>query len=474
VLRSPAFFAYSYFRMCRWIIFISDNSIILEDLLIKPNHSIVEQVYVRFRPGLYQDVSDEDAEELKDFANYLFNVHGFGLTWYTDTTSEFDPKVTGLQPAQFRTIAPISTDLAFHHLCAHTASTCTLAHIREASTPEPITVETNNHPFIFGDITFMHNGGIIAFYKIRFSILEKIYNLQKIVQAHPSLKSKSSVWEANYIFAIKGNTDTEHLGALFVVYLDIIRGAINAVIGSISVPGPVTILMALVLAINDIHLIQKSYELGPFNPNRTPQEGNFLNLCVADKGLEMVVTRWRDSDVGQPLSLYISLTAGAQLNRKYYPDGPPVPDTDEDVDNEDVDIQTAEEMIEEYLKNPPSSPQGMNVIVGSEPSTRAVKDWGLFGKNQCLTLDAEGNFEIQDLQELMQDQAVQALRQLFDYFLLILDVYEESPFPQTGFPMPDLPKAPGRGMPVSLPTKGSKLELGTMFNTSKGIKLNLH
>lgn len=56
------------------------------------------------------------------------------------------------------------TDPTFTFICGNTSSKTILAHVRAASAP-PI-VPTNNHPFIFGRHSFMHNGGVTNFAKI--------------------------------------------------------------------------------------------------------------------------------------------------------------------------------------------------------------------------------------------------------------------------------------------------------------------
>ncbi|KIK54886.1 hypothetical protein GYMLUDRAFT_889262 [Collybiopsis luxurians FD-317 M1] len=416
--------------MCRWIIFMGQKPLLLEDLLIQPNHSIVEQVHERFLPGLFYNVDEADKAELKDRLKYLFNVHGFGLIWYTDTLSHFDDTVKGLQPAQFRTIAPISTDLAFKQLCRHTASTCVLAHIRAASFP-PV-VEINNHPFIYGNITFQHNGGIASFNVIRFDVIQKIKELQSIVQAHPqTIKPQSSVKDGDYVFALLGNTDTEHLALLFIAWLDIIRAVFRAHGASQSQNfGTTTMLLALVLAIDDIHSIQKINLVGPFRLGGNGYTGNTLNICVADGGTEMLATRWRDSPNGQPASLYLSFTAGEKLNRKYTT--PPVLKGHDLFEDDDVKIQSVTELVARYKSQPPS-PQGLHLIVGSEPCTRERDDWALFDKNQCLTLDKHGNVDLQLLDELFADGIPNTLRKKVNQMVMELSDSGSSPPIVPGF-----------------------------------------
>ncbi|KAJ3842302.1 hypothetical protein F5878DRAFT_406089 [Lentinula raphanica] len=369
--------------MCRWIVYIGEQSIMLYDLLIKPDHSIVKQVSDRFIPGLYYGLEEDDVNELKKQSTWI-NVDGFGVSWYTDTLAEFDPSVKGLQPAQFRTIAPIHTDLAFAQLCDHTASTCTLAHIRDASFP-PV-VEVNNHPFIFGKYTFMHNGSIDSFRLIRFDVMQRIFELQGVVQTN---QYQSSVQDSNYIFNILGNTDTEHFATLYFAHLDIIRAS-NPDFGGDSTDA---MLLALIETIADIHLIQFKYKVGPFTPGTDSERvGNNLNLSITDGGEQLVVSRWRDSKEGYPRSLYLSLTAGEKLNRKYYPELPD-PSASEDVDDPSVKIDSVRELIARYEP----TQQGAHAIIGSEPSTRYVQDWGLFDQNQVLTVDKDRKLRLINL-----------------------------------------------------------------------------
>ncbi|KAJ3863054.1 hypothetical protein EV359DRAFT_65139 [Lentinula novae-zelandiae] len=391
--------------MCRWIVYVGEQSLMLEDLLVRPDHSIVKQsfrVNNRFLPGLYYGLEDDDKAELEIQATWI-NVHGFGVGWYTDTLAEFDPSVKGMQPAQFRTIAPISTDLAFSQLCAHTASKCTLAHIRDASFP-PV-VEVNNHPFIFGKYAFMHNGSVADFAPIRFDVMRRIAELQTTVQ---TLALASSVPNSNYVFNIRGNTDTEHLATLYFAHLDLIKAGIRSAPrrgpGGFEIPFDTdstdALLLALVNTIADLHKIQRRHKTGPFTPGND-RAGNKLNLCITDSGNQMLVCRWRDAKEGFPPSLYLSLTAGEKLNRKYFP-VLPSPKVSEDINNTDVRIDSVRELVKRYQDLPPSQ-QGRHVIVGSEPCTEYVNDWGLFDQNQCVIVDENHKLKIINLAKFFRE-----------------------------------------------------------------------
>ncbi|ETW77256.1 hypothetical protein HETIRDRAFT_446269 [Heterobasidion irregulare TC 32-1] len=95
----------------------------------------------------------------------MFNIDDFGIAWYTHTRAHFASKfMQGPRPAMYKTVAPALTDPTFIYICGNTASSCILAHIRAASAP-PV-VQTNDHPFIFGRHSFMHNGTVSNFRSI--------------------------------------------------------------------------------------------------------------------------------------------------------------------------------------------------------------------------------------------------------------------------------------------------------------------
>lgn len=95
--------------------------------------------------------------------NRLFNVDGFGVAWYTDTREDFG-ECKGGRPALYKNAQPPLHDTNFRSLCANTATKACFAHIR-AATATPI-VSVNNHPFVFGRMTFMHNGVVENFISI--------------------------------------------------------------------------------------------------------------------------------------------------------------------------------------------------------------------------------------------------------------------------------------------------------------------
>ncbi|KAJ3911772.1 hypothetical protein F5877DRAFT_85558 [Lentinula edodes] len=135
----------------------------------------------------------------------------------------------------------------------------------------------------------------------------------------------SSVPSSNYVFNIRGNTDTEHLATLYFVHLDLVKAGIRfqrrrefasrrpRTVGADSTD---PLLCALIRTINDIHWIQHQRKVGAFEPGKG-RAGNKFNLCITDSGDQKLACRWRDLKNGFPPNLCLSLTAGEKLNRKY-------------------------------------------------------------------------------------------------------------------------------------------------------------
>ena len=71
--------------MCRWFAYISkEQEILLEDVLIDPDHSISHQVSDHFLPYLVEyepDDTPEDTEKEIALRNRFFNADGLGLAW---------------------------------------------------------------------------------------------------------------------------------------------------------------------------------------------------------------------------------------------------------------------------------------------------------------------------------------------------------------------------------------------------------
>jgi glutamine amidotransferase len=153
--------------MCRWLAY-SGSPVLIEDLLYKPAHSLVDQ-------SLHARLSGDTT-----------NGDGFGLGWYG----------TGEGPGVYHCIEPAWNERNLRDLAAHTMSPLVFAHVR-ASTGTPVQ-ETNCHPFRYGDWLWMHNGSIRSFAQVK---------RQLVLAVDPSL----------YPF-IEGSTDSETLFYLALTF----------------------------------------------------------------------------------------------------------------------------------------------------------------------------------------------------------------------------------------------------------------
>jgi len=153
--------------MCRWLAY-SGSPVLLEDLLLKPEHSLIDQ-------SLHSTMGATTT-----------NGDGFGMGWYG----------VGETPAVFHSIEPAWNDRNLKDLARHIVSPLVFAHIR-ASTGGAIQ-QTNCHPFRHGNWLWMHNGVIRDFAKVKRDL---------VLAVDPSLFPE-----------IEGSTDTEvffHLALTF-------------------------------------------------------------------------------------------------------------------------------------------------------------------------------------------------------------------------------------------------------------------
>ena len=129
--------------MCRWLAY-SGPSLLLEELLFKPENSLIRQSLSATRSIVPT------------------NGDGFGLGWYGGQT----------QPGIFRDTLPAWNDANLQSLAEQIQSGLFFAHVR-ASTGTSTSRE-NCHPFRFGRLLFMHNGRIGGYGSIRRELEQRI------------------------------------------------------------------------------------------------------------------------------------------------------------------------------------------------------------------------------------------------------------------------------------------------------------
>ena len=160
--------------MCRILGYLGPL-ISLDQLISEPEHSLLVQSY---RP--------------KEMKSAVLNGDGFGFGWYDQAPAT--------KPFIYRNVLPIWNDQNLSDLCRYVRSRNLLANLRSATDKMPVQI-SNCQPFAHGQMLFVHNGFIQDFYKslyrpIRQQLCDVAYN------------------------SIKGQTDSEHIFALLVHYLE--------------------------------------------------------------------------------------------------------------------------------------------------------------------------------------------------------------------------------------------------------------
>ena len=122
--------------MCRWLAY-SGTPILLEELLYKPAHSLIDQ-------SLHSRLGVETT-----------NGDGVGLGWYSESGT----------PALFKSVEPAWNDRNLRELASNVRSGLVFGHIR-ASTGTPVQ-QSNCHPFRHGRWLWMHNGSIARFHDVK-------------------------------------------------------------------------------------------------------------------------------------------------------------------------------------------------------------------------------------------------------------------------------------------------------------------
>ncbi|KAI8073468.1 nucleophile aminohydrolase [Gilbertella persicaria] len=118
---------------------------------------------------------------------------GFGIGWYDHETQDQDT----VTPCIFTSVTPAWSNINLTRLAEKIRSPLVFAHVR-ASTSGSVS-ETNCHPWSYGRLMWMHNGGIAKFDKIK-------------------RRLQSALPEDIFLF-VEGNTDSEWAFALFLSFL---------------------------------------------------------------------------------------------------------------------------------------------------------------------------------------------------------------------------------------------------------------
>ena len=189
---------------CRWALYASSiQPIEPAKLWSESSHSLIRQSYL---PPYLPNISEQLLYDVdKNFErNHKVNQDGWGFGWYeTEAGEEAGEK--NMQPRRYRssngaTSNPLNTtdpELVAQIFQQSIFSRVLFAHIRASTDGVPS--ENNSHPFVFGRLLFMHNGGIHN----KVALVDDLSNCSGLHQL------------------VTGDTDTEWGGALFASFLHV-------------------------------------------------------------------------------------------------------------------------------------------------------------------------------------------------------------------------------------------------------------
>ncbi|KAL4070902.1 N-terminal nucleophile aminohydrolase [Scleroderma citrinum] len=234
--------------MCRFVIYKGTSPVQLSHLLTRPCHSIINQAF--------------DSRLRLDHRRPI-NGDGFGVGWY-DTIRDEE---LGSQPCFFTSVTPAWNNANLARLAEKIKSPLVFAHVR-ATTAGSLSLD-NCHPFVFGKIMFMHNGGIADFHlikrRLQSGLSDEIFN------------------------TIQGNTDSEWAFALFLSKL----------------PDPhaktFTVKVLQQAMLDTIATLNNYAE----EASITEELPSLMNFCVTD-GESVVATRYISSRQDEAASLWFS------------------------------------------------------------------------------------------------------------------------------------------------------------------------
>ena len=164
--------------MCRILGYLGPQ-ISLDQLVLNPDHSMLVQSY-----------------QPKELKSAVLNGDGFGLGWHGQTLDS-DPFV-------YRNLLPMWNDRSLEDLCRYIRASSFMVNLRSATNKMPVDI-SNCQPFKYKQLLFVHNGLIENFFEsLQRPIREKL---------------------CNYAYrSIQGLTDSEHIFALLVHYLEMQPG----------------------------------------------------------------------------------------------------------------------------------------------------------------------------------------------------------------------------------------------------------
>jgi len=229
--------------MCRFVAYLG-TPVLAEELLTRPSNSLIHQSHHAL----------ETAEPL--------NGDGFGLGWYTHSLRP--------EPGLFRSITPAWNNQNLKYNAGVIQSNCILAHVRAAT--EGVVSELNSHPFHYRQYLMMHNGGIRRFSLIKRDLINQLSD--------------------HYYQWIRGQTDSEHIFALFMQNVSQLSGEKQGT----DLPLPF-LAECFKKTFSDLEQLKQARDLN---------EASVYNMVITD-GRRMLVTRFSTNPQEETRTLYLAV-----------------------------------------------------------------------------------------------------------------------------------------------------------------------
>eukprot|EP01041_Mallomonas_annulata_P011207 gene11207-23415_t len=262
--------------MCRFTVY-KGVSIPIGEIILYPDNSLLYQSRdATYHPGVTDPLCRR---------NIRVNGDGFGIGWYND-----DKNGASSGSCLFKLTSPAWSNVNLRNIGQYVRAPVLFGHVRAASAEcsgyEDVVISDENcHPFKYGRYTFMHNGFVSDFPKVK--------------------RALCMLLDDDIYRGIHGSTDSEHIFALFLNSLpnkdiqlpcEVLANTIDAVISIIielctrvGIQEPCSFNLALTDGINIISTRFRNGDQEPpslyysYGSNFSPDEGNFLNLNTTKK-----------------------------------------------------------------------------------------------------------------------------------------------------------------------------------------------
>ncbi|TDH38043.1 class II glutamine amidotransferase [Pseudohoeflea suaedae] len=260
--------------MCRWAAY-RGIPIPLEQIVSAPGHSLIDQSHCASQ------------------AKTATNGDGFGIAWYGDHA----------EPGLYRDILPAWSDCNLRSLARQIRSPLFLAHVR-ASTGGA-TSRDNCHPFAHGRWSFMHNGQVAGFDRIRRKLESALSD------RHYACRRGTTDSELMFLLALEFGLDEEPEGALAEM--------IRFVLTTAEAEGLAT-LVRFTAALSDgerLYAIRYSTDSHAPTLYSAPMYGG-NGHCLVSEPFEDTAAKWQEIPAGS----FVTVTDGGLSVRAFEPVSP--------------------------------------------------------------------------------------------------------------------------------------------------------